>query len=230
LSGSPLDDGPSERAAVAQRAYNGLVAAVDEMRRALRLNQETPDILEAIRQTMHVNVPPQGPTVIQILCDRERQNVFNEMAHAEFPTTRQGFEDAVQEFVIAREGRAPARKVRKIARNAWKEDPGADHRIRQMELLSPNKWRSPYKGRPELYDPGVVLAFENAIARAIGRSRISWTRGTKDNQSRGVILEVFVATVQWAVCVAWQCSAPAGSKPIKVKAEGILRIVKAQRR
>jgi len=197
------------------------------LRLKLGLSRSTAELVKDIKATMHVVVPPNGATVIQTLCNHERDKAFNQHAADWFPAIREEFGDAIQEFIIAREGRAPARKVHKIARNAWKEDPGSDHRIRQMQHLSPDEWRSPYRGRPELYDPGVVLAFESAIARAIGRSRISWTRGTKDNKSSGVILEVFVAAVQWAVCVAWQCSARPGSKPMKVKAEGLLRIVKA---
>src|SRR5262249_27963685 len=169
-------------------------------------------ILDAIKQTMHVEVPPHGLTVFQTLCDRERQNAFNQTAAKEFPTMRQDFELAIQDFALALEGHAPARQVHKIARNAWKEDPGANRRIREMERRSPGQFRSPYQGRPERYDPDVVLAFESAIARAAGRPRISWTRGTNDSTSRGLMLDVLVVAVQWAMCVAWQCSAPPGSR------------------
>jgi hypothetical protein len=41
---------------------------------------------------------------------------------------------------------------------------------------------------------------------------------------------VLVAAVEWAMCVAWQFSAPPGSRPPKVKAEGILRILKEAKR
>jgi hypothetical protein len=227
LSDKPLHDGPVERAAAVRRAHDVLVAAIEDMKRSLQLGQDTLTILDTIKQAMHVVVPPHGFTVLQALCERERQNAFNQTAADQFPTIRQDFEHAIQDFMIAREGPVSARRVHKVARNAWKIDPAADRRI--LEQQSPDRLRSHYRGQPELYDRGVVLAFESAIARAAGRSRISWTRGTKDNMSRGVMLEVFIAAVQWAMCVAWQCSAPPGRMPPTTKAEGLLRIVKAKR-
>jgi hypothetical protein len=232
LSNQPVDDGSVQHAAVVRHANDSLIAAVEEARRCLGLNTDTATILDGIKKAMDVEVPPYGLTVIQTLCERERQNAFNQAASNGFPTIRREFEYAIQDFMIARDCHAPARQVHKIARNAWKEDPGADRRIREMEHQSPDQFSPPYRGRPELYDRGVVLAFESAVARAFGRSRVSWTRGTKDNTntSHGVMLDVFVAAVRWAMCIAWQSSAPPGSKPPKVKAEGLLRIVKAQRR
>src|SRR5262249_52694570 len=165
-------------------------------------------------------------TVMQVLCERERAKAFNQ-TNDEPP---EYFVDAIQDFMIVRDGRTPTRKVRKTARNAWRDDPGANRRIRESESLSPGEsFRSPYRGRPEKYDPAVVLAFEDTIAAAIGQPRISWTRGKgklnhrdiPDHASRGVVLDALVAAVEWAMCVAWQCSAPPGSKPPKVKAEGI---------
>jgi len=97
-----------------------------------------------------------------------------------------------------------------------------------MEQWPPDQFRSPYRGQPEVYDREVVLAFESVIARAIGRSHVSWTRGTdnNDNKSSGPILDVLVAAVQWAMCVAWQCFAPWGTNPPTVKAEGLLGILR----
>jgi hypothetical protein len=227
VADKPLD-GPSERATVARHACYSLVASVEEMRRKLGLDRDAAAILDEIKRTMRVEVPPHGFTVFQTLCERERQGVFNQFAADESPTIRQEFEQGIQDFVRAREGRrAPARRIHKIARNAWKQDPGADRRTREMEQLPPDQFRSPYRGRPELYDPEVVSAFENAITRAAGKSRLSWTRGTEDNKSSGVMLDVLVAAIQWAMCVAWQCSAPSGTAPPNVKAEGLLGIVKA---
>jgi hypothetical protein len=172
-------------------------------------------------------VPPHGLPVLQVLCDRERDEPFNQLAADEFPAVRQEFEHATRDFVRAREGRRiPARTTHKVARNAWKQDPGADRRTRKMEQAPPNQFRSPYRGQPELYDPEVVLAFEAEIARAIGRLHVSWTRGTSDNKSSGPILDVLVAAVQWAMSVAWQCSAPWGTHPPTVKAEGLLGILR----
>jgi hypothetical protein len=227
LTDKPSPDALSERAAVAQRAHDTLVVAIEEMRRRLRLSQEPLVILNAIKQAMHVGVPPHDFTVCQTLFERERQNAFNSAAADEFPTAHKEFEQAIRDCMLAHKGRAPAKQLRMIARNAWRQDPGADRRIREMEYQPADQWRSPYRGRPELYDRGVVLAFENAVAHAIGRSRISWTRGTEDNKSRSAMLDVLVAAVQWAMCVAWQFAGQSGSKPVKVKAEGLLGIIKA---
>jgi hypothetical protein len=224
-------DGPSERADVARRAHDSLVSSVEEMRRRLRLDKPAPAILDEIKKTMHVVVPPYGFTVLQNLCEKERQTVFNQMAASEFALSRQEFDRAIEDYVVAREGTMPARRIRKLARNTWKQDAGADRRTRGMEQLPPEKFRSPYRGRSELYDPEVVAAFENAIAHAIGRPCVSWTRGTRDNKSSGPILNVLIAAVQWAMRIAWQCAAPWGTPPPKVpKAEGLLGIVKAKRR
>jgi hypothetical protein len=231
VADNPLNDEPTERAAVVRGAHDSLVASIEEMRRCLGLDRDAAAILDEIKKTMHVEVPPRGFPVIQVLADRERGDAFNQFAADEFPTTRKEFEHGIRDLVVAREGqRVPARRVHKVARNAWKQDPGADRRTRAMEQGPPDEFRSPYRGRPELYDPEVVTAFEIAITDAAGKSRLSWTRGTEDNKSSGVMLDVLVAAVQWAMCVAWQCSAPPGSDAPKVKAEGILGIVKAKRK
>jgi hypothetical protein len=222
------------------------------MRRALKLSQGADGILEEIKKTLHAEVRkqvgpfvwienegpaqanPGGLTVLQVLCERERATAFNQTDDK----PPEHFVEAIQDFMIARDGKTPTRKVRQTARNAWRDDPGAHRRIREREPLSPGEgFHSPYRARPEKYDPNVVLAFEDAIARAIDKPRISWTRGKyrldqgyiPDHASRGVVLDVLVAAVEWAMCVAWQCNAPEGSKPPKVKAEGILRILKTKR-
>ena len=239
------------RATVLRRSHDALVASVEQMRRALKLPQEADTILEQIKKTLHAEVReqvgtfnwienegparanPGGLTALQVLCEKERATAFNK-TDDEVPDY---FEDAIQDFMIAHDGKTPTRKVRKTARSAWRDDPGADRRIREREPLSPGEgFCSPHLGRPEKYDPDVVLAFEGVIARAIGKPKISWTRGKgnldhrdiPDHASRGVVLDVLVAAVEWAMCVAWHQSAPTGSKPSKVMAEGILRILKAK--
>jgi hypothetical protein len=207
------------------RAHNVLVNAIEEMSRRLRLSQDTSAILKEIKQAMQAKVPPHDFTVCQTLFEREYQIAFNLAAADEFPTVRQEFEQAIRDCMV----RAPAREVRKVARNAWREDPGADRRIREMEHQPPDQWRSPYKGRPPLYDPEVVLAFESAVARAIGRPHIAWTRTIEDNKSEGPVLDVLVAAVQWAMCIAWQFAGQPGSKPVKVRAGGLLGIIRDAR-
>ena len=238
------------RATVLRRSHDALVASVEQMRRALKLPQEADAILEQIKKTLHAQVREQRTfvwmetewsgqatsealTVLQLLYERPPATAFNK-TDDEVPDY---FEDAIQDFMIAHDGKTPTRKVRKTARSAWRDDPGADRRIREREPLSPGEgFCSPHLGRPEKYDPDVVLAFEGVIARAIGKPKISWTRGKgnldhrdiPDHASRGVVLDVLVAAVEWAMCVAWHQSAPTGSKPSKVMAEGILRILKAK--
>jgi hypothetical protein len=241
------------RAKVVQQVYDLLVARVEQMRSALKLSQESDALLQEIKKTLHTQVRgPRGTfawigtegsvreatsetlTVLQVLYERQTTTAFNQ-TDDEPPAY---FVDAIQDFMIARNGKTPTRKVHSTARNAWRDDPGADSRIRE-EALSPSEgFHSPYRGRPEKYNPEVVLAFADAIGRAIGRSQISWTRGKgnldhrdiPDHASRGVVLDVLVAAVEWAMCVAWQHAGPSGSKPPNVKAEGILRIVKTTRR
>jgi hypothetical protein len=228
------------RATAVRRAHDSLVAKVEQMQRALGLSQDPKTILHEIKKTLHADVrkqvgtfvwietegpaqaKPGGVTVLQALYEREGAAAFNQ-TDDEPPKY---FMDAIQDFMIADEGKTPTRKVRKAARNAWRDDPGANRRIREREDQSPDQWRSPYRGQPERYDPRVVLAFATAIARAIDRPRITWTRGTEDHKSSGVILDVLVAAVHWAMCVAWVGSA--GSEPPKVKAEGLLKILKGQ--
>jgi hypothetical protein len=176
-----------------------------------------------------VKISPHGFTVLQTLYEREHDKAFNQDAASEFPTIRQEFDAAIRDFVVAREGRTPSRRIRTIAKNAWKSDPAADRRIRKMEKRSPKQFRSPYRGQPERYDPEVVLAFADAVARASGRPRVSWTRGTTDNKSTGAILDTLIAAIQWAMCEGWRCFGPPDSKPPKVKAEGVLGIIKAKR-
>ena len=221
---------PLEPAAIVKQAHDTLVTSIEKVRCSLGLDRDPAAILGEIKKTMHTTrVPPHDFTVFQALCERECQDVFNQSAAGEFPEIREKFEDGIRDRVRAREGiGVPARRIHQIARNAWKQDPGADRRTREMEQESPDQFRSPYRARPEQYDPQVVLAFENSVASAIGRPRVSWTRGTEDNKSSGVMLDVLVAAVQWAMCVAWQWSAPPESSPPKVKAEGILGIVKAK--
>jgi len=239
------------RATVLQRSYDLLVDKVEQMRHALDLCQDTKAILDEIKNSLHAKVRAQvgsvlwmdmeadqvttgksgGLSVLQVLYERQTATASNQ-TDDEPP---EWFVEAIQDFMIVREGRTPTRKVHTTARNAWRDDPGADRRIREREPFSPGEgFHSPYRGRPEKYNPDVVLAFADAIARAIGRPRISWTRGKgnldhrykPDHESRGVVLDVLVAAVEWAMCVAWQHAGPSESKPPNVKAEGILRIVK----
>jgi hypothetical protein len=236
LSNKPLED-PVERAAILQSAEASLIAAVEEMQRALGLCQEPNAILNEIKKTLHAEVrgqvgtflwmeaggfaptKPGGLTVLQVLCERERATAFNQTDDKPPPY----FMEAIQDFMITHDGRTPARKVRKTARNAWREHPGADRRVREMERQPAAKFRSRYRGRPEIYDPGVVWAIADGITRAAGREHFSIGHHgdeaiTDKNQKGGPMLRVLVASIRWAMTIAW-FGAPSGTEPPKVKPE-----------
>src|SRR5262249_38403046 len=78
LPKKPPDNEGLDRAAVARHSHNSLVAEVEAVRRRLRLERDPAAILDEIKKTMHVVVPPHGLTVIQTLSERERDKIFNE--------------------------------------------------------------------------------------------------------------------------------------------------------
>jgi hypothetical protein len=139
------------------------------------------------------------------------------------------FENEVRDFLI-RNYQTPRRKAGQIARNAWKEDPGADRRARALKPSAANKNKilSAHRGRPDLYDPHVVWAFADSIAAAAGRKKFSLGHhGDKaiiDEQMAGPMLRVLVAAVRWAMTTA-----EPGAAPRLVKTEGILTLIKRGR-
>jgi hypothetical protein len=120
--------------------------------------------------------------------------------------------------------------VRKIAANAWKQDSGADRRVRNA--LAQDDISHAYKGRPEKYPPEVVWAFADTIARASGCEHFSIGHhgdATFGNEGGGPMLRVLVAAVRWAMTAAWLGAAPLGTPPPVVKPEGILSLIKRGR-
>jgi hypothetical protein len=202
-----------------------------KMRRRFRLNQGTTTIVNHIKKTMHEKVPPHGFTVFRALSDRERQNAFSRRAANQFPEIRRAFDDAIQDFVVVMEGRVSTRKARKIARNAWKEDPGANRRAReQMKHCTKSRMRSIHRGRPEVYDRQVVYAFADAIAKAAGRKRFPIGHRSdvtiRDNKNGGAMLCTLVAAVEWALTIVAAGSSEAVAP--RVKPESILAIIKGR--
>jgi hypothetical protein len=168
--------------------------------------------------------------VIQVLCERERAKAFNQSASDQFPTIRGNFDDAITDFVIVREGKTSARKLRKIAANAWKWDHAEDRRIRNAKKGG----RFLHMGRPEVYDPRVVWAFADVSASAADRPRFSTGHHgdvaiSSDSKAGSPMLHVLVAAVQWAMIRGWQCAGPPGTEPPTVKPEGILTLIKRGR-
>ena len=227
-----FEDSASQRAALVKHADETLIASVNEMNRRLHLTRPDGELVRDIKATMNVALPSYGFTVIQTLCERERAKAFNQYAADGFPTIREDFGNAIQDFVIVREGRTPARKTRKIADNAWKWDHAADRRVRNSVRRGDR--RSLHKGRPEIYDPDVVWAFADAIAQAAGREHFaSGHHGdltlADENKVGGPMFRVLVAVLQWAMTMAWMMAAPRGTARPIVKPEGILTLIKRGR-
>jgi hypothetical protein len=221
LSEKPFDDGPSQRAVIAQRAEKLFEAAVENMRHELGLIPTTEEIVRDIKATLYAPLPPYNFTVLQTLCDRHRADAFNDDAAGAFPAERKILNKTIRDLATARG--ISARTARRLSDNAWKWDRAAERRVREGSA-------APYKGRPEIYDRDVVWAFHDAIARASGQPHITWTRGIDDNKSKSANLDVLVAAVEWAMCVAWQCSAKPGTEFPNVTAEGLIGIIKRRRR
>ena len=80
---------------------------------------------------------------------------------------------------------------------------------------------------------GVIWAFADAIARVAGRKHLSTGHHgdvtITDNSKGSAMLGALVATMRWAMTMAWLGAAPPGTKPPIVKPEGILGIVKRGR-
>jgi hypothetical protein len=218
------------RAVAAQRAEDALAASVEHLRLKYRLTRSTAELVKDVKATMHIAVPPHGLTVVQTLCDHYRDEAFNQLAADEFPAIREDFDTTIQDF--ARAANTPARKARQIAKNAWKADRAADRRA--LKAAQSGDSSSPYRGRPEKYEPGVVWALADAITRASGRPRFSIGRhGDKtlgdDNRPSGPMFRVLVAAVEWAMTAAWMVAAVPGTAAPQVKPEGILTVIKRGR-
>jgi hypothetical protein len=224
MSDKPAGDGPSQRAATFQRTCASLLAEVDHMRRSLGLNCTTEKIAKGIKETMHIRLPPYGATVIDILYEHERERAFNQKAAETFPLERKKFED---NLAAAIEGKAPARKVRKLIEKAWKWDHAADRRVREGS-------ETPFRGRPEVYDRDVVWAFADAIAGAAGREHFAVGHHgddtlTKEANKGGPMFRLLVASVEWAMIAAWLGASPFGTPAPQAKPEGILTVIKRGR-
>jgi hypothetical protein len=204
-----------------------LVAEVEHIRRKLDLRRATLEIINDIKATMHAPLQPHDLTVFQTLYDRERAKVFNQDAAKAFPGVKEDFDDEIRDIVLEIEAKEAARRVRRLVDHAWKWDHAADRRAREGSA-------TPFKGRPEVYDPGVVWAFAYAIANAAGRERfVTGHHGdvtiTDKDDGGGPMFRVLVASVQWAMRAAWQAAAPPGTLPPAVKPEGILMLLRRGR-
>jgi hypothetical protein len=230
LRTEPFQDSPAERAKLLQRTEEALVKSVEDMTPRLPVPRTCDELVRNIKATMHVPLPPSNLTVMQTLGERVRDKVFNQSAAEACPTVWKEFGEAIQDFVIYREGKTPARVVRKIAANAWKQDPAADRRVQNAGPQGDVS--TAYKGRPEIYDPSVVWAFADTIARAAGCEHFSIGHhgdATITDEGGGPMLRVLVAAVRWAMTAAWLGAAPPGTAPPMVKPEGILTLIKRGR-
>jgi hypothetical protein len=227
-----LPNGLTDSARAAVHAESALSDSAEQLRVKFDLSRSTAEIVQDIKKTMRVVVPPHGFTVIETLCEHERDKVFNQRAADTFPEIHQKFGNAIRDFVLGRDGPTPTRSTRKIAENAWKQDYAADRRA--LDPARSNDFNSPYRGRPEKYDPTIVWAFADAIASAAERKQFSIGHHgdvmlAHDNTAGGPMLRTLVAAVQWAMSMAWQASSLPGTEAPIVKPEGILSVIKRGR-
>jgi hypothetical protein len=102
LSDKPLDDGPSQRAAVLRQAEETLVTAAEHMRGKLGLTRTGTEIIKEIKATMDAPLPPYNFTVLQTLCEHERDKVRNRDAVKRLPKVKQEFDRAIRDLTLAR--------------------------------------------------------------------------------------------------------------------------------
>jgi hypothetical protein len=227
MSSGQFEGGPGARASVLQTAEGELAAEAEQLRAKLSLSRSTVEIVEEIKQTMRMRVGSQNQTVLEVLSEREWAKAFNTSAALWVNATRESFRDAISDFLESNESPIPTRQKRKVADNAWKWDAAADRRERAGSV-------APYRGRPETYDPNVLLAFADSIAGVAGCPRFTTGRHGEttlsDDNKGDAPFETFVAAVRWAMVAAWLSAAPPGTPPPTVKREGVLTAFKRIRR
>jgi hypothetical protein len=207
-----------DRGRLVSRAFHRLEKA------AARLDPQSSEaVILAVKAALHKAIPPHGFTVIQTLCQQNRTKVFNELGAKVFPDNHSQFIATIRKAVVD-SGFASRRKAQRIAENAWSCNDAADRRTRAGD-------ESPYRGRPEIYNPEVVKAIADAIAHAVGEERFRWYHGEKtttitDSAQAGPMVDIVCCAVAWAMLVAWQASAPPDTEPPKLKPEGILSILR----
>jgi hypothetical protein len=199
-----------------QAAEAKLAAEAEHLRAELRLSRSTVEIVNDIKATMGMRLPSQNQTVFQTLYDRERDRAFNRLSPETDPNKHRAFRDA---FADLFEGAAPARKTLRLADNVWKQDAAADRRTLEGSA-------APYRGRPQIYERDVLLAFAGSIASAVGLPRFATghhSEKTLDDTEKGSpLFETLVAAVQWAMTAAWQSAGAPGTLPPIVTREGVL--------
>ena len=200
-------------------AEAALKSAVERMCLKLKLRDEAAEYLQAIKATMNRWVGPHALTV--------SQRLHLEPIKSQPDLMPEFFESEVRDFLI-RNHQIRRRKARQIARNAWREDSGADRRVLALKPSAANKNKilSAHRGRPDLYDPHVVWAFADSIAEATGRKFSVGHHGDKaitDERMAGPMLAVLIAAVRWAMAMS------PGITPPLVKTEGILTLIKRGR-
>jgi hypothetical protein len=118
LADKPFDDGPSQRAEIAQQAVKLLEAAVENMRCELGLGRTTGEIVSDIKATLYAPLPPYNFTVLLTLSERYRADAFNDDAAEVFPVQRDILDKAIRGLATAQD--LSARKARRLSDNAWK--------------------------------------------------------------------------------------------------------------
>jgi hypothetical protein len=220
VSNGQFEDRPEARTALLQAAEAQLATEAEHLRAELRLSPSTAQILDRIKATMGMRLPSQDQTVFQTLYDRERDKAFNKLSSEMKPDEHRAFRD---DFADLFKGAAPARKTLRLADNMWKQDAAADRRTREGSM-------APYRGRPEIYERDVLMAFADSIASAAGLPQFvigHHSEKTLDDAEKGSpLFETLVAAVRWAMLAAWQSAGAPGTLPPIVKKEGVLTAYK----
>jgi hypothetical protein len=200
-----------------------LSEAVVEMRRKRRIERSASDMLKEIKQAMNETVPPHGMTVVQTLCQRERDKAFKLEFATGFSEVMSRGQKEIRDFL--QDNGTRARKRKQIAANAFSSDPGKYRRLRRevgsAEEPNPNpnpeKLLSSAKGRPEEYDAQVVWVFVQTIERAAGLGKFELGNRKGD----GAMFQVLRRAMEWAMAIAWQGSAPPGGRRPKLNSQSL---------
>jgi len=218
------EDEMAWRREIFRAAERRLFDSVDRLRRRYRPDDLSDDLVQAIKQTVHRSVPPYGLSVLQTLGERERDRVFNSQSGAQFPDIKKGFVDEILRAVDVGVGPRRHQRAVRFAENTWKQDAAADRRARAQKDKPHKRWRSPYRGQPEVYDAPSVGVFCDAIAAAVGRTRFE-----RGNRQGGLMMDALVAAMEWAMIVAWLGTAPMGTPVPKATRQGLVNVIRKQK-
>lgn len=143
---------------------------------------------------------------------KERQSAFLKLlncnAAPNFSGVRKEHQFAIIEFLRRTNSSLTRQGMSALARTVWRLERGRQRRALKAQSAFE------MKGRPPLWDPDVVFAFEQKVASAFGRERVTFTRLADNHQSGhpgsadGPVLRVLQAAIHWAMTRVWSGNAP----------------------